>query len=259
VKVEKVISIIESIADPSYSASWDLSGIQIASNRKDVYKLALCLDPDPLLLKEIFQWGADFVLTHHPITLSPKLPNELDLYHEILSLFFRADVWLYAAHTSLDVQINGPAGWLARELSFIKTEAIEPIGDNLNIGFGLIGTLPESMSYEDFVVSLKQILKRDSWLESGTVPGKVEVVAYCPGSGMSLAKTAFLKGADIFISGELKYHSALEIKRSGMILDVGHFILEERMMEVWADILKEELKGVEVSFFKGEDPIKWGS
>ncbi len=256
-KIDKVISIIESFAEPSYQASWDLSGVQVASKKEDIYKIALCLDPTPVNLTEALKWKADLVLCHHPITLSPKLPNVLDLYHEILSICLKEDLWLYAAHTSLDVQLKGPVSWLAQEFLLEDIRPIEPTDDNSDIGFGVIGKVPKDLKFEDFILKLKSILKIDHWLESGNRPSVIRTIAYCPGSGMSLASKAFSKGADVFISGELKHHDAIELEKVGFIIDVGHFVLEEKMMEIWAEELKNSLKEVEVKFFKQKQPIKY--
>jgi putative NIF3 family GTP cyclohydrolase 1 type 2 len=77
---------------------------------------------------------------------------------------------------------------------------------------------------------------------------------------MSLASKAFALGADIFISGDLKFHQAQEIESLGLTLDVGHFALEEVMVAVWADELTTALAGeVRVLFIPGRDPFQINS
>ena len=112
--IAEIISIIEQMAPLQGAASWDKSGLQVACRHTEVRRLAVALDPVPATIERALDEGADFILTHHP--LSPHLPNRLDNYHTVLSLLFRADAGLYAAHTSLDVQPDGPVGWLARHL-----------------------------------------------------------------------------------------------------------------------------------------------
>ena len=257
-KVDKIISLIELTADPSYSASWDLSGVQVASKKKEIFKLAVCLDPTFEVLKKVLEWGGEFVLSHHPITLSPKLPKDIDFYYEILSLCFKNDLWLYSAHTSLDVQIKGPVSWLAKELDLEIIGPIDPVDEEKKLGFGIIGKLSEPVNREVFLERLEKAIGTDSWLEAGRCDEIIEVVGYCPGAGMSLASKAIDMGAQIFISGELKHHLALEIGKKGLLIDVGHFILEEKMMHFWANELKEKLKDdVEVKFFEEESPIRY--
>ena len=76
---------------------------------------------------------------------------------------------------------------------------------------------------------------------------------------MELAKRAFAQGADIYISGDLKYHQAQDIEALGFALDVGHFSLEEKMMSAWARTLQQEFaeldRDVEVVFIPGRSPM----
>lgn len=112
----EIINAIEKIAPLAAAASWDLSGLQVAAARQEAAVLAVCLDPTPSSISKALELGAECILSHHPLLLKPVLPARLDAYHEVLRLLLTADVPLYAAHTSLDVNARGPAGWLAREL-----------------------------------------------------------------------------------------------------------------------------------------------
>ena len=60
-------------------------------------------------------------------------------------------------------------------------------------------------------------------------------------------------GADVYITGDVKHHTALEA--SIRVLDVGHFILEETMMLVFADILRAACAPLPVTFVEAADPF----
>ncbi|MUM77230.1 Nif3-like dinuclear metal center hexameric protein [Pseudodesulfovibrio sp. F-1] len=124
------------------------------------------------------------------------------------------------------------------------------------VGFGEVGDLPEPMDFEAFSARLDGLLPahaRGYWTVSGPRPGHVARVAYCGGSGAGLAAEAARAGADLFITGDMKYHAAVE---AGVcVLDVGHFSLEEEMMRRFALELSGRLSGVEVRFFPGSDPF----
>jgi len=268
VKVYNLIDHLEKTANPLLAANWDQSGIQVAGNISKIHKIALTLDPHPEIIEQALKWGADFIITHHPLTLNPRLPGKLDKYNQALRLIFKQDIWLYTAHTSLDVQTFGPVSWLANIFDLYNIQPIEDLVDDqqiaLNVsltkstcGYGLIGDLPETSSWEQIQATLRTTLLLD-WVCVGKKPEKITKVAYCPGSGMSLAPKAFELGAQIFISGDLKYHLAQELEDLGLTLDVGHFILEDKMMQEWARILTEELSStnnVSVKFFKGHNPF----
>lgn len=270
-KQADLIAIIERTAPLSIAASWDHSGVQVASRRGDIRRLAVCLDPSPSSIRAALSWGAEMVLAHHPLILEGRFTDRLDSYHDVLSQLFRADVPLYSAHTSLDANPAGPVSWLADELRLRRIGAsggpalqnamplsvLEETGSmpdgSYACGFGYIGDCPADLTPCD----LKSIL--DQWLIgscprlSGTLPEHIRRIAVCPGSGSSLAGEAAALGADLLITGDVKYHSALEFPLP--VLDVGHFSLEEEMMRRFALQLKVNVSDVAVQFVPAQDPL----
>ncbi|MDC0335986.1 Nif3-like dinuclear metal center hexameric protein [Pseudodesulfovibrio sp.] len=124
-----------------------------------------------------------------------------------------------------------------------------------DVGFGEVGTLPEPMAWDEFAARLAGLIDRDAFTLSGPQPETVSTVAYCGGSGSTLIGQAERAGADVFITGDMKYHPAVEAQIC--VADVGHFSLEEEMMRRFAEELDGLLDGVDVQFFKGEDPFRF--
>ncbi|WP_415719490.1 Nif3-like dinuclear metal center hexameric protein [Maridesulfovibrio sp.] len=258
-KTTEVISRIESLVPSGYAASWDNCGVQIAGSEREVQKIAIALDPLPQVVSSAIEWGADFVLTHHPLAIDAKLPSKLDWFHDVMKQVFCADVTLFASHTSLDVQFKGAVSWLGRELGLDNLRVLDPVakdeaGDIL--GYGCIGEYASPVLFTDFVEHVAQLSGCGVVALCGPEPEKVGCVGMCPGSGSSLMDKAFSLGADVFITGDMKYHPAQE--SVGAVLDVGHFSLEEEMMRRFSAILSEELGGeVEVKFFSGRNPFAY--
>lgn len=256
-QTQDLIHIIEKTAPAHFAANWDKSGIQISAPQKDIHRLAVMLEPSLASISAALEQKADFLLTHHPLSLTARFPDKLDEYREILKLVLQSDTPLYAAHTSLDVYPPGPVQWLARELKLQQIEILEKTATEgeLTVGFGFCGNLPKPATPTEFSTLLKNC-GIATWRKIGERHNPISRVACCPGSGGSLAQTAFSLGADIFITGDIKYHQALEIAPLGCTLDVGHFILEEKMMYFWAKSLQQELQNkVEVFFLQGKDPF----
>ena len=257
-QVERLISYIEETANPGHAATWDISGVHVSGERQCIERVAVALDPIEETIVRALEWDAHFILTHHPLTLAPKIPSGDDLYTRILRLLFRSDVWLYCAHTSLDRNLSGPVSWFSRSIGLEDTHPLDPIspGDR-EYGFGIIGDLAVPLEGEVFVRRVLEIVGRERCLGVGEVPEQVSRVAYCAGSGMELGGRAFEMGAQVFISGDIKYHLARDMELAGFVMDVGHFSLEEKMMEVWAKQITRDLKGegIEVRFFPGRDPL----
>lgn len=252
-----VIACIEQIAPPAGAAAWDNSGVQVAGTRAQVRKLGVTIDPAPGRLREALDWGADMVLTHHPLYMEPKPLSRPGYFLDAARAVLADGVWLYAAHTSLDVRPEGPAGWLARTLRLENLRVLEPAGPEApQTGYGLAGELPAPLPWEEFAAHLGDCVARDFWTLAGEAPRRVRTVAYCTGSGASLGGAAKAAGAEVLVTGDVKYHAAMEAEI--FTIDVGHFSLEERMTREMAALLDERLgpQGVSVRFFPGSDPLR---
>ena len=255
----EIIHAVEKIAPLSGAAHWDNSGMQLASRNNAADTLAICLDPSPVAIRRAIQLEAQVLVTHHPLLLTPRLPAVLDSFHEALSLLFQADMALYAAHTSLDVAMDGPAGWLARELELHDLRVLEPCpsqADPLR-GFGCAGKLPEPLSLDALLTRLARHINLDGATLSGLPADdgrSFSCIAYCPGSGSALIQTAARAEADIFITGDVKYHNSLDTPLP--LLDVGHHALEEEMTRRFAFLLRGQLIGVQVHFIPSSNPIR---
>lgn len=325
-QIEKILEIIESYAPRELALEWDKCGIQVAGSRRDIKKMAVALDPDEKTIKQAVNLNADFILTHHPLSLKPKLPDQQDSFNQILTTLLTSGTTLYSAHTSLDANPDGPARWLSSELKLEQVNLLYPtvlkkysqisfqspldvsitrlssrkyiqhhettvagllknvilpsdkVDDFLQeikkdvwpffymateksefhqvSGLGFTGSLAQPMSFELFLKRLKDILGVAHISMAGEPPDMIQTIGCCPGSGGDFASKAFSMGADIYITGDLKYHQAQDLALKGAILDVGHFILEEKMMFEWYNELKKSLKEIELIFIEGQSPFK---
>ncbi|MCR4665784.1 MAG: Nif3-like dinuclear metal center hexameric protein [Desulfovibrio sp.] len=248
---QELIALIEGYCPPGNAASWDRSGIQIHAEHKDILSLAVALDPTPETIGSAIAHGADAVLTHHPLSLSPGLPDKDGPYFRVLKKALAADILLYAAHTTLDTNLNGPAGFLADAFSLqdrAPLETIDGVPPSLPpskeplLGYGLSGTLEKPLPREEFLARLNSIFPVQTATLVGTLPKTITRMAYCTGSGASLISAAREAGADVYITGDVKYHAALDEMTGPMaICDVGHHAPEEAMIKVFGDLLAAAL------------------
>lgn len=251
--IQNIIEVIEEIAPLSGQAVWDKSGMQVAREGKEIKKVAVFLDPVPEIIK-LASSRAQFLLSHHPLALKPELPSHHNNWYYSLRELFLANACLYAAHTSLDVVLQGPAGWMGDTLGLKNLEPLEPAMDKPGTGYGGIGDLsvPES-----FNTIIQKILKF-SHCETGYLCGpnpeeEITRIAFCGGSGASLVPLAVAKGAQLYITGDVKHHAAIDAPIP--VLDVGHHSLEEEMMRRFSILLQKRIKNVKIEFIPSRSPF----
>lgn len=94
-------------------------------------------------------------------------------------------------------------------------------------GIGRVGYLCPPIGLADLAMKIKRSLGLKSVRVSGPRDLNVSRVALCTGSGSSLLKSFFSSNAQVFISGDLKYHDAMDAGARGRaLIDVGHFASE---------------------------------
>lgn len=111
--------------------------------------------------------------------------------------------------------------------------------ENQYVGSGMVGNLSEPMNADDFLVFLKKKmdLKAIRYTKFG---GEIKRVALCGGSGSFLLGSAKRAGAQVFITGDFKYHDFFHAEKEIMIADIGHYESERFTIELIADYLREK-------------------
>ncbi|MGB0917541.1 MAG: Nif3-like dinuclear metal center hexameric protein [Flavobacteriales bacterium] len=105
------------------------------------------------------------------------------------------------------------------------------------VGSGMIGDLPEEIDALVFLKSLKTSMKTDCVRYTLPHKEKVKTVAICGGSGSFLLGNAIGQKADIFITGDFKYHQFFDAENRIIIADIGHFESEQFTIDLLAEKL----------------------
>jgi len=97
---------------------------------------------------------------------------------------------------------------------------------NVNYGFGTIGFLEKGMTKNDFLKYVCEKLKTKVLRYSKFGNKKIKKVAVCGGSGSDLLVSAIKKGADAFITADVKYHAFQDAEEQILYIDAGHYETE---------------------------------
>ncbi len=107
-------------------------------------------------------------------------------------------------------------------------------------GAGLTGELPSAEEPVAFLEEIKKILGTPFLRHSPLIKRKLKKVAICGGSGSFLIDAAHSAGADIFITGDIRYHEFFEHHGQMTIVDAGHYETEQFTKDLLYEILKQK-------------------
>jgi dinuclear metal center YbgI/SA1388 family protein len=253
-----IISYMEEIAPCCLAEDWDNVGLLIGNKMKKVKRLLLCLDVTADVVEEAVDINADMIISHHPLIFKGiKNIKELDGKGSIIYKLIKSNISVYSAHTNLDMAEHGVNAELARKLELCDTADMKSTAEN-GIGLGKIGYLRFPMTLNQFITHVKKSLHTGSLRVIGNVHGKVSKVATFCGSFDDDLHSVLLHKPDILVTGDVKYHTAMEALESKQcIIDAGHFNTEKIVLSSLQKLISEKFSDVEVNCSRVEkDPFK---
>jgi dinuclear metal center YbgI/SA1388 family protein len=261
-RVADVIHAIEQLAPLDMASPWDNAGLQVGACAWTVQTVWVALDPLPDVVSDACEADVDMLVTHHPLIFKAlKAVDVATPEGAIIQSALQHRMAIYAAHTNLDTVKDGINDTLALKIGL---KNIAPLDASLEGGmqdFLRVGFLSEEITLISFARMIKEYLGVESIRISGNAGLKVKKAAVCSGSGSSLLSAFFISEADVFVSGDLKYHDARAIESAGKgLVDIGHFASEHVMLEVFSkrlgQCLMNEGKNVRVEPYRFEkDPF----
>lgn len=125
-------------------------------------------------------------------------------------------------------------------------------------GFGIIGELPREEATSDFLKRLKTTFHCGVVRHTTPCRPKIKRVAVCGGSGAFLIQEAIRQKADIYITGDIKYHDFFQAEDRIILADIGHYESEQYTKEIFYELLTKKISKFAVQFSKVEtNPIKY--
>ena len=235
-KCQVIMDAMERIAPRSLAEEWDNPGLLLGSPAAKINKILVCLDVSENIVARAERENIDLIIAHHPFIFRSLKKIRTDLPQgEIIERLIINKTAVFAAHTNLDSALGGVNDVLAEKIGINVTEPEAVLGRT--------GTLETSMTIDAFARQVKKGLAADHVRMIRAGDRKVKKVAICSGSGAEFISAAAFKGADVFVTGDVKYHDAQQAVMQGMhVIDAGHFATEFPVVEALAERLREELK-----------------
>lgn len=122
-----VVALLDRRYPPATAQSWDAVGLVAGDPRQPVRRVLLAVDPVADVVQEAVAWGADLVVTHHPLLLRPVHSVAATTFKgALLHRLVRSGIGLYTAHTNADAATGGVADALADAVGLVDTRPLEP-------------------------------------------------------------------------------------------------------------------------------------
>lgn len=249
IKCREIVEVLENFAPPGFSLADDPIGLQLGHPNQPIEKLFVALELDEGILQEALDFGAQMIVVHHTPFFRPfKQMREDSFHNQVVLAMIRHHMALYTAHTNLDCVRGGVNDVLAERLGIINTEILEPLNAaTAEAGLGRIGTLSKPMTLKALADHTASCLGAGHIRFCGDPETKIRRVAVCGGTGAFLMLHAVQKGAQAFVTADVKHHEALQALDMGLcMVDGGHYATERPVMSVLAGYLAKHLDGLEV-------------
>ena len=246
--VSDILNYVETLAPRAMKMDWDNVGLLCGSRSTPVTKVLVALDPFEHVCKEAVDWGAEVIVTHHPLIFRP-LPNitdETTIGRGIRTLI-KHDISAINAHTNLDQAPGGVNDVLAKTLGLEHIQVITPCGEIDGQPWGLLrmGEVREQ-NLSDFLSTVKKNLRCEGlrYVDGGKPVRKVAVGGGACADGFREALDA---GCDTFVTSDIKYNQFWDARDLGLnLIDAGHFHTENPVVAVLAEKIAGAFPEVEV-------------
>lgn len=219
----EIVKKIEAYAPLELAESWDCSGWLVETGLRDVRKVMLALTVTDDIVKQAFEQNCDMIISHHPLFVVPLSWKNIDIY---------------CSHTNMDRAEGGTTDTLINVLGFSVDETIDFV------------------RYVNSEISLHTLIARLSKISPNlryTNPSNkncFKKIAFCAGSGSEFINDAYKNNADAYVTGDLKFHTALESPIA--VFDIGHFESEITVLDVFEKLLPE----IEIIKAKEKSPFQ---
>jgi len=237
--VEAIYNILDKISPFEFQESWDNSGLLVGDWQHEIEDVVLSIDIDEELLINMKE--NTLIITHHPIIFGGLKQLQFNQYPaKLLQTMMQKNISNIAMHTNFDqTHLN----------AYVATEVL---GYEIKEKDGFIAYLEVNEEFNTFAKKIGEKLGLEA-VRTVKSHEFIKNVALTTGSGSSLMKGI---KADCFLTGDIKYHDAMEAKSINLsLIDIGHYESEH----FFTQILQNHLKnlGLEVIIAQSKNPFTY--
>lgn len=234
---KKILKLLNNFAPFEHAQAWDNVGFIIGNEDLEVDRVLVALEINDAVVDEAIEESCDLIIVHHPLIFKAmaKITANDPIGRLVLKLI-KHDIKVIAAHTNLDATQGGLNDYLV-ELLGAETIKVVPEEDPSSIL--RIAELPFAMDINRFADYAKKKLEANGVRVVKAHDDEITRFAVCTGAGMDFVKLALEHNCTTLLTGDVKYHEAMDAISLGMnVIDAGHFDTENIYMERLTQKLK---------------------
>lgn len=259
IKVRDIAEAIEEFAPKNLQEDYDNAGLQVGDPDMTVSAVLLCLDVTEEILEEALNRSCNMIVSHHPLLFKGlKEITGATATERIVIKAIRNGVAIYAAHTNLDSAWDGVSHEIAHSLGLTDLSVLDPMAGDVRCGIGVLGETRPTPTLE-FLRRVKETFSVKALRYSAeSTKLVIKKVAVCGGSGAFLIKKAIERGADVIITGDVKYHDFTNFGLDILIADIGHYESELCSQKIFSRIIRGKFPDAVIYFSdKERNPINY--
>ena len=240
----EIVRHIEDFAPIESQEDWDCSGWGVnVEGYDEIRKIMLCLTVTEDVIKQAISQNCDLIISHHPMFW-------INCHCELVSESYVPQINIYCAHTNLDKAQGGTTDTIIEKLGLSSYK--------ISIEHDFLRVIDYETTVDEFNKRIRQISPnaRLIYPHQNHFPNGEKTsfclhkIAFCAGSGSEFIQQACEFGADCLVTGDLKFHTALE---SPIVLyDIGHFESEILVLPVFEKLISSN---IEIIYAKEKSPF----
>ena len=241
--IATIIEFLDAELHPEYQEDYDNVGFLLGNPEAECNGVLVAVDVTDAVIEEAREKGANLIVTHHPMIFGGvKRITPKDATGRHIIKLIKNDMAVYAAHTNLDNLKDGVNGILAQELGLTECHILRQMAGQPSpeVGAGMVGSLPYPMPTQAFLEQVKVCLGLPMLRVSDIASPAVSRVAICGGAGSFLIGDAIRQNADIYLTGDMKYHDFQRAEGRITLVDIGHFESEQFSKELIYSIISKK-------------------
>lgn len=245
--VENVCQILKQFAPLPTAESWDNVGLLLGRPDRSVSRLMTCLTLTPAVAREAISKHVQLIVTHHPVLFrATKSITSDTIEGRLLLELIEARIAVYSPHTAFDNAELGINQWLAESLGLNAIEPLRKFQQDIPGGSGRMGLFAEPHPKQEFLEKLAKIVGAEYLEVAWHGSDRVRRVGLACGSAAEYLMDALRLECDTFVTGEARFHAAVECQsRAYNLVLTGHFSSERPAVVRLASLLTERLSGVQ--------------